>query len=305
MNASKWAAASLVALAIALSPGVAAADEQSELEKGRNAYYAQQYAEADTRFRELLDPATGTLHEPALIAQARMLWGAVKYAQGKKAEANAIFEKLLLEDPQFEPDPLAFPTDVINAFIDARARIRDKLNAAAQAAARREAERRAREEEEKRRQAERIALLERLATEEKITERHSRWVAMIPFGVGQFQNKKPALGWAFLIAESALLAGAVATVPIYDAQVRDAERANLDRRYSDVNERLAQASVTRAWNNVLVTGFVVTAVLGIAQAQATFVPETVEVKKRQIPDVAARRVRVGVGPGSLLLEGRF
>ena len=131
-------------------------------------------------------------------------------------------EQLLLAEPSFEPDPLTFPSDVLDLFFDVRTKIRDRLNAAAEASARREAERRAREETERRRAAERVRLLERLAAEEKTTVRSSRWVASVPFGVGQMQNGDHALGWS-LFGVEALLVGLV-TVPLRERPTRARDR---------------------------------------------------------------------------------
>src|SRR5580698_5471153 len=56
-------------------------DEQTEFEKGRNAYRAQKYDEADTRFLRMLDPKAGILHDKVLIKQARMYWAATLIAE--------------------------------------------------------------------------------------------------------------------------------------------------------------------------------------------------------------------------------
>ena len=51
---------------------------------------------------------------------------------------------------------------------------------------------------------------EPLASQESVVVRHSRWIAALPFGVGQFQNGQEGLGYALLVSE-ALLAGASIT----------------------------------------------------------------------------------------------
>ena len=155
-----------------------------------------------------------------------MIWGAVMVAKGRTKEAGELFEQLLLKDPHFEPDPLSFPTAVLDAFSDTRSRIRERLNAQAQEHARREADRRAREASEKQREVARMRLLERLATEERSIERRSRFVAMVPFGAGQFQNGDRGLGWAFLGAEALFLAVGSAAIPFYYAERAAYEDAN-------------------------------------------------------------------------------
>ena len=266
----------------------ARADEQSELEKARNAYLAKQYEEADERFRQMLDPKSGSLHDPALVTQARMIWGAVLLAQGKPVEASALFEKLLMEDAHFEPDPLSFPTEVVNAFIDTRAKIRDRLHAAAQATAQREADRRAKEEQDQRREAARVALLERLASSEKVIETHSRWLALIPFGVGQFQNSQKALGWLFLASETVWLLSAGVTVPIYSSQLSLAEEAHVANDDFRAQAYLDRAKVTRAVNLASFAAFAATAIIGVVHAQLTYLPDHVEVRKRTILPITAK-----------------
>src|SRR4029079_13444996 len=126
----------------------------------------------------------------------------------------------LLADPGFEPDPLSFPTDVIDVFIDTRAKIREKISAAAQVAAQAEAERKAREAAQRQREIARVAALEQMAGEERILVKHSRWLALVPFGVGQFQNGQPTWGWVFLTSEPALALGPALTVAIYQSELK-------------------------------------------------------------------------------------
>lgn len=273
-------------LALARAGGVARADEQSDLDKVRASYLAHQYDDAETRLRAMLDPNHGTVREPALVTQARMYLAAVLLAKGKQEQASAILERLLLDDAQFEPDPLSFPTQTIDFFIDTRARLRDRLNEKAAERARFEAALKAHEEEAKRREVARVAMLEKLATEETVTTIHSRWTGLVPFGTGQFQNGKNTLGWVFLGTESALLIGAAITVPLYltDLQSRsDAYRAGDNFR--------AQEYIDRAYgvfyaNLTFVGLFAATSVVGVLEAEVNYVPSVVEVKHRSIPPVS-------------------
>ena len=313
MRTSTFAAAFLLIVAVAPR---ARADEQSDLDKGRNVYLARQYDEADARFRTMLDAKTGTLHDPALIAQAQMYWGAVMIAKGRSEDASALFEKLLLRDAHYEPDPLSFPPEVLDAFVDTRTRIRDSLNAAARENARREAERKAHDEAEKVRQVERLKLLERLASEEEITDRHYRFVAFIPFGAGQFQNGQKALGWTFLGVESALaLAGAI-TVPLYYAELKGAKDdyvpATQNFATSLGQTHLDRANNYRIANLTLYAGFAATALIGIAQANFAYVPDVHITKKRLVdaspsfvPTLSPVATEKGVSGGVFGLTGRF
>jgi hypothetical protein len=263
----------------------ALASEQTDLEKGRAAYHARQFDEADARFRTMLDAKTGSLRDPVLVTQARMYWGAVMMAKGKPDDAAAQFEKLLLAEPGFEPDPLSFPTEVIDLFIDTRAKIHDKISAAAQAAAQAEAARKAREAAQRAREIARVATLERMAAEERVTSRHSRFIALVPFGAGQFQNGQRAWGWVFLTTESALALATAVTLPLYRKELQDRSEA-YPADPVRVRQYIDRAKTIRYVNLALVGTLAGVAIIGIVQAQLNYVPEEVEVKKRPIPKAA-------------------
>ena len=252
-----------------------------DVEKARGAYLQHNYADAEERLRALTDPKTG-LKDLALLSQARMYLAATLQAQAKRDAASEAFEKLILEDPAFEPDPLSFPADVINAFYDARAQLQEKLRQAAQNQARLEAERRARAEEERRRQEEWLAKVKKMATEEKITTRNTRLVALLPFGAGQFQNREPVLGWIFLGAESALALGTLITVPlfVYADGRANGQGADLEHKAAIYKDR---ADTIQAVNLSLVGALAIVAITGIVQANLAYVPEISEVKKRDLP----------------------
>jgi hypothetical protein len=268
-----------------LATTTAHASEQTEFDKARAAYLARKYDDADAHFRVLLDPQSPTLHDPVLVSQARMYWGASLLAQKKQTEAATVFEKLLLTDVSFEPDPLSFPTDVIEFFIDTRQRLKDRLNAAAAEAVKRAGEQRAREESEKRRAAENLMLLEKMASEERNTVHHSRYVALLPFGVGQFQNDQRIAGGVFLGVESALLIAAGVMIPVYLNELHNIRLAYLANDTTRAEGYANRAGDERNANLALNGAFAGAALIGIAQAQIAFEPDTVEVNKRPIPTV--------------------
>ena len=194
-----WLAAALAALAVSSSARELRADASSDLEKAYSAYVAHRYEDAEKRLRALLDPQTGPLKDdPDDVADARMYLGAVLVAQGKKDPAAEIFEQLLLDRPDYQPDPLRVSLQAIDALIDARTRLRDRLEAIQAEKVRKAQEEKAKIEASRQQAAERLALLEKLAAEEIVVDRNSRWIALLPFGVGQFQDRQPALAWMFL-----------------------------------------------------------------------------------------------------------
>lgn len=262
------------------------ADARADIEKARAAYLAHNYKESEDRLRALLDPKTG-IKEPGLISQARMYLGATLMAGGHREQAASIFEKLILEDPTFEPDPLGFPGDVINAFIDERARLQERLRTAAQNAARLEAERKVREEAQRIARERWLAQVKAMAQEDKVVVRNNRLTAFVPFGVGQFQNGDKTLGWVFLGSEAALATASVITLPMYyyarQRAAEESETHDVEQKQQLYEDR---ANAIQLVNFGLVGAFAIVAVAGVVQANVSFVGERVELKKRELPPEA-------------------
>lgn len=265
--------------------GEASAQGRVEIEKARAAYLARNYADAEQRLKFLVDPRTG-FKEPGLLSQARMYLAATYLAQGKRPAAIETLEKLVLEDPTFEPDPLSFPGEVINTFIDVRANLQERLRQAAQNAARLEAERKQREVAERARQEEWLRQVKEMAQEEKITIKNQRLVAFVPFGAGQFQNHQPALGWLFLTSEAALAAAASITVPMYSYAIH---RQNEERASGDIDQKAQlyrdRATDIRIVNLSLIGALAAVAITGVVQANVAFVDSFTETKKRPLPSL--------------------
>jgi hypothetical protein len=288
----RWMFGAMICVATLVAAPAAFGQTRADLEKARAAYLARNYAEAEERLRVLVDSKTG-FKERSLLTQARMNLGAVLLAQGKKAEADDLFEKLILEDPNFEPDPLAFPTDVLNAFIDVRAGLQEKIKLAAQNAARLEAERKAKEEAERLAQQRWLERVKAQAMEEKITVRNNRVVACLPFGAGQFQNRNMVLGFIFLGTEVAALVGTASTFTMY-LNAREREQEEIDKLdISNTAEQYHQRAENIRYANLGFAGaFLAVAGLGILEANLSFVPEHAEKKHRDLPPVSKLRPTV-------------
>ncbi len=280
----------------------ACADGAADLEKARSAYAAHRYEDAESRLRALLDGKTGAaLDNPDAIADARMYLGAVLLAEDKRDEASGTFEKLLLEKPDYQPDPLRVSLEAIDALIDARTRLKDKLAAIQAEKVRLAEEEKARTLVAKQKEALRLAMLEKLASEEVVTEKTSRWTALLPFGVGQFQNGQTALGTTFLVGEGLLGAGSIlgAGLMLYNAGQTQAAVLRGDGTAPGYNARAQEA----AWVGDIFGGaFLLTAVIGVVHAEATFVPEKVTVRRRQLPPVTLMPL---VGPTGVGVAGTF
>lgn len=259
---------------------VARGDDSSDLEKAYGAYIAHRYDDAEARLRRLVDVKNGGLKDPDALADARMYLGAVLIAEGRKEEAGLVFEQLLRDKPDYTPDPLRVALPALDAVVDARARLRDELRTIQAQRVQREAEERKRIEEAKTKAEAALRQLEVLASQEVIVERHSRWEALLPFGVGQFQNGDRALGWTFFVTESLLAAGSAIGLGLSlynESQAYDAF-ANGQGTVAGYQARASDAVVV---GDVLGLSFVAVAALGIAQAEIGFVPERVYVRPRK------------------------
>ncbi len=267
-----------------LAGGTAAAQGRVDVDKARAAYLARSFTEAEERLRLLVDPNAG-LKDLSLLSQARMYLAAVLLARGKREDGAELFQKLIVEDPVFEPDPLSFPGEVINTFYDVRVQLQEKLRQAAENAARLEADRRRKAEEERRRQEAWLAKVKQMATEEKVTIKNSRWVALVPFGAGQFQNRDPLLGWTFLVSEAALVAGTMVTVPLFNYADGRAhgQGADVEGKAAIYKDR---ADTIRIVNLSFVGALAALAITGVVQANLAFIPAISETKKRPLPPLA-------------------
>lgn len=270
-----------VVAALLLVSGLAHADPRTDFDKARAAFLARNFTDAEEKFRNLLDPKSG-LKERLLISQSRMYLGASLLQQGKKDEAKETFEKLAVDDPNFEPDPLGFPGPAIDMFIDVRSSLLEQIKESQKNAARLAAEKKAQQDAERGAQERWLAQVKAQASEAQITVRHSRLVASMPFGIGQFQNDQPVLGWLFLGTEVAAIAGTAITFGMYNYARGRAEDTKNDtsQRYT---QYLQHANDIRIVNLSFTAGLVGIAAIGIAQAHIAFVPESAETKARPLP----------------------
>jgi hypothetical protein len=158
-----------------------------------------------------------------------------------------------------------------------------------------------------------MLMLERVAREEVVVVKNRRWVAAVPFGVGQFQNDDNVLGWIFFGTEAALGITALTALNVHTHLQSEVDAAK-ERGASaapDVNQRLDD------WHLALelsTYGLLAVAALGIGEAQLSFVPEVRTVRERPLPKMprpapagAVILPRIAGGPGKVELgiSGRF
>ena len=293
----------LVLLAACLAAEPARADDATELERGKSSYDAGRYAEGVERFREILNAASpNALRDPNAIERARAYLAACLIALGRAEEADVEIERIIRNNPTFSPDPVAFPGKVVDRFIEIKSRLKSEIEAAFRARAAAEAATKAKAE---RQQRDYIEQLQQLARYETVVVRNSRWIAMVPFGAGQFQNGQEALGYTFLVAQSALAVTSIATRIVHDGLIASYVEATDPVDFNQFESRLHTA---RDVNHLSTAALAVVALTGILHAQLTFVPEVRETRVRPLPPPPPSLTpKVGVGPSgfSLGLGGNF
>ncbi|MFO7177967.1 MAG: hypothetical protein DIU78_004620 [Pseudomonadota bacterium] len=259
--------------------------DEAELARIVSLYEAGRYAQCADELEALLrEDGPRPLSDPNVVENARIYQAACLIGSGRSEQADVPLRAAILANPQMRPpDSLVFPPPVVERFLRVRETLYEEIRKAELSRveqARREAEARARRE---RAEAERLAELEDLASREVVRTRNRRWIALIPFGVGQFQNGNPELGWVFLASEAVLGATALTALSMQTYITLEADRL----RNEDNN------SVLRTWNTLLDVSsyaFLAVAAIGILEAQLSFVPEVREERRREIPERLRRPV---------------
>jgi hypothetical protein len=302
----------------------ARADDRSDFEIAEARYKSGNYEEAADRFRALLakpldSSVPGYRERVQLHRIARPLFAATLIGLGLEEEADGVILTHLRDDPGYAPTPGQFPAAVSDRFIRVRAANRDELDRIRQGIIKRERQRKvalARYQSEREKW---VNTLEELASEETATVTRSRWLAVVPFGVGQFQNGDVGLGVFFAASQTLAIAGTIGFWVAADDLVethRQGERFNCvsdasnatgqEVLCSDLDDRY---SLFRTLNWVSLASAVVLTGAGILEAQLAFEPETVTQKKRQLPPRPKLEVEPSVRgtDGGLMLgvHGRF
>lgn len=271
--------------ALALTPEAAAA-------RGMAFYDAGQYDQCADQLGALLaDSVQAADLTPRSREQAYVYRAACLIAQGKLKEADDAFRTVIRENPQMSvPSTVVFPQAVIERFVIVRTTLFEEIRHAEEERVKRERE--AAAQTRKRAEAERarVAQLEKLAAEETVVAQNHRWLAYVPFGVGQFQNRAPVLGAVFLSSEIILVGTAVTSALIelhLNSQARGGSGFTDQGQIDQLNQNLRTANQVGLYAT---GGFVLVAAAGVLQANLAFVPEyPIGVRPRG----AARRTRAG------------
>ena len=267
----------LYVLLFRLSPAVG--DEYDEFALAKNAFDAGEYQEAVRRFDTLL---TKGMQNPSLIIESHKFIAISYLFIGNETSAETHFNKLLTRAPDFTLDPLLYPIEVVDFFTKTKQKSKKQLEALAKAKAIEAQKQRALEAARQRAEAEK---LRRNIYFEREVRKGSLLVALLPFGAGQFQNRKPVKGTLFLSAEL-LLGGAAMTFYFLHESLRDeASKPSVD---SDRRDTLMQRErIFRIANFASIGALVLIAGIGVADALLQFKAETIvwkRVRESDVPD---------------------
>ncbi len=300
-------AASFVGLAVLTAAKVCQADDLQELELAKNRFDAGQYDEAHARLFVLLDPSKPTcdrapsgacrIVELDLIEKARVLDATSLIALKREADAAAQIERVLRQNPTYTPSPALYPQELVDRFTEIRGKLRAELDRQVQKQAEEALKARLAEQAARDAQEKWIAELQRLAGQEKKVDFHSRWLAMVPFGVGQYQNGDITLGVFFTVSGAILGTATLVSAGVVNAYANADPNRPCDalcRSARDTNVKLA-ATV----NRVTFGTFVGAALAGIVQAQIAFQPSVTSVVTRPVPPRPKVAPTVSLQPGNL------
>ncbi len=282
-------------------PSIARAAEEQELEAARTRIGAGAYEEAEPRLRRLLDPKGDAcptavdltpegcrLADPENIQQARGYYAIALVANGKRDEAKLPIDDMLRHDPAFVPSLTLYPPDVVDLFTVERRRLADELARIAADKAAAEAALRAKEKARKEALEKYIASLEAQAAEETVIEKRSRFIAAVPFGVGQYHNGNVGLGAMFSITEG--LGATVMMVTVFVAQDLNRQaiefqndpaagkETDLDR--DAINSKLDILQGVNIGAAIMLGVF---AIAGVIEAEVAFKPSVTTTHDRKLP----------------------
>jgi hypothetical protein len=296
-----------------------AAPPSGGLERVKDLFGAASFADCVQEARRLLQPASS--EPPADVAtqdKTRTYLAACQILQNDVPAGRRAFEEAIRtarnEHRRFpRPNTLVFPPPVVSTYDQVYGELEEEFQRAQDSAQQQAATEIKRIDEAKQAELERQAKLIDFATEESVVIKNQRWLAAVPFGVGQFQNRKPGLGWLFLVSEALALGTTVVGITYeLDLYAQSQRSVDTDRLNSTLG------NVRLMWN-ISAWALVGLAAVGVAEAELNFVPEFRQTRRRELPpnlrpEAASKKpaARLSVEPFSpaaggagLGLVGRF
>lgn len=258
-------------------------NDEAELARAVLQYDGGRYRECVDELEPLVTSGSPRLLGDAdLVERGRVYLAACLIGIGEPARADEVLKAAIRASPQMSPpDSLVFPEAVIDRFLRVRQELIDEIRRAEQDKIEQAQERAA--EQARRLEAERWRTkeLEYLASQQLVVHENYRWIAALPFGVGQFQNRDTTLGWLFLTSELVAAGTMVGSLGVYRARAAQLEDTqDVQRRDALKNDRQTAYSV------ILVSSWALIglATVGIVEAQLSFVPEFREMRTRPLPE---------------------
>lgn len=273
----------------------AAASDLDDFQVCRAVYETREWPRAVACFEGLVGGESPRLTSSSLTLESRKYLAAAYYFVGRREAAADQFERLLRDDPSYELDASSFPVEVVELFGHVREEIRDEIRLAEEREA--EAARRAYE-------LARIRALVALFEEEAEVEiENSRWVAAIPFGVGQFERGEDGLGAFFLISEAIFAVTAGVTLGVHEFVLGSSRTGGVaPARVAEANQILLGMEIT---NWISFGAFVLLAGSGILEAQLNFRDTRVVRHRRTVPPELLEGLDLSIGPGGVSLRLTF
>lgn len=281
-------------------------NDTAELARVVSLYEAGKYGEcADALHALLSEDGSRPLHDRDVIESARIYHAACLIGSGRPQLADEPLRAAIRQNPQMKPpDSLVFPPQVIDHFLRVREDMFDVIKKAEDERVRQAQEAAKQQEERARRERARVLGLERLGQEETRVTASSRWLALVPFGVGQFQNGKESLGYVFLTSETLLAASTLTELGIYTHLVLQANRLELNgqKPVRSTNDQLTNWHTALTYTSYAWLGV---SLIGIIEAEADFVPVQRVVRKRPLPPELRPSAQAVPGGATLGIEGTF
>lgn len=293
-------------LALMLVARDARAGEEQELDSARVRLEGGQPADAAARLSRMLDPNGAPcksgpdvspqgcrVTDPDIIERSRGYYAIALVALDREPDAKAQIDAMLEQNPSFRPNPATFPPKVMDLIIGEQARLSERLaRIAAEKAAKEQADRDSATKQSKA-QADYVKALEAAASKETVVETHSRWIAAIPFGVGQFQNDNVGLGVLFASVEGAATVSTIVTAVL----ATDLRNKAIAQQNPDPNAPTTAATTQKVEtaktnsqigaltiaNNVSLAVLGVMAISGIIEAEVSFKPTVTTSRARPLP----------------------
>jgi hypothetical protein len=290
-------AAGVLWLVAVAQPTFVRANDFDQFQNARVAYESLNYALAADLFQGLLAAVLPSDHRPVVIESRKYLAAAYLFL-GHKVEAEAQFALLLRAAPDYVLDPLTFPEEVGKTFAAVKVRLDQERVRDREERQRVEAAQQGKVQLAAKEQRERLQRLIELASTQRVEQVRSRWVAMVPFGVGQFQNGHDGLGLLLAVGEGTLLAASIVSFVFHDSL-----RGQKPKPTEIDNAKLAEAAF-RYTNQISLGLFAAVAVTGIVDAQLRFSPIQSLDRPRPLPD-DLKKLQLSVGPTSVALSGQF